>query len=44
MIKDLLAEIVDERTARSPGFPRLVAEAEVRQKLARKLAALCERK
>ena len=44
MAKDLLAEIVDERTARNPGFPRLVAEAEVRRKLARKLAALREKK
>jgi DNA-binding transcriptional regulator YiaG len=45
MVKtDLLAEIVDERTARNPSFPHLVAEAEVRRKLARKLASLREKK
>ena len=42
--KDFLAELVDERTARNPSFPRLVAEAEVRRKLARKLASLREKK
>ena len=44
MGKSLLAEIVDQRTARNPGFSRLVAEAEVRRKLARTLAALREKK
>ena len=43
MAKDFLAEIVDDRTARNPKFPRLVAEAEVRRKLARKLLALREK-
>jgi ribosome-binding protein aMBF1 (putative translation factor) len=42
--KDFLAEIVDERTRRNPAFPRLVAEAEERRKLARRLAAARERK
>src|SRR5262249_32734221 len=32
MAKDLLAEIVDERTALNPEFPRLLAEAETRRK------------
>jgi DNA-binding transcriptional regulator YiaG len=44
MAKDLLKEIVDERTRRNPEFPSLVAEAETRRKLARKLAALREKK
>lgn len=44
MPKDLLAEIVDERTRKNPAFPRLVAEAEARRKLARKLAARREAK
>ena len=44
MTKDFLAEIVDERTARNPELPRLVAEAEERRKLARKLAGLREKK
>jgi hypothetical protein len=42
--KDFLVEIVSERTKRNPEFPRLVAEAEARRKLARKLAALREGK
>ena len=40
---DFLAEIVDARTARNPEFPHLVAEAEDRRKLARKLASLREK-
>jgi DNA-binding Xre family transcriptional regulator len=44
MAKDLVAEITAERTARNPSFPRLVAEAEARRRLARKLAALREHK
>jgi DNA-binding transcriptional regulator YiaG len=40
MVKDFLAEIVDERTARNPEFPVLVAEAEERRKLAKRLATL----
>ena len=44
MAKDFLAEIVDERSRRNPAFPNLVAEAEVRRKLARKLASLREKK
>jgi DNA-binding transcriptional regulator YiaG len=43
MAKDFLVELVEERTERNPGFPRLVAEAEV-LKLARKLASLREKK
>jgi DNA-binding transcriptional regulator YiaG len=44
MAKDFLKEIVDERTRRNPEFPSLVAEAETRLKLARKLTALREKK
>src|SRR5262245_32810226 len=44
MAKDFLDEIVAERTRGNPKFPDLVAEAEVRRKLARKLAALREKK
>lgn len=44
MAKDFLAEIVTERTRRNPEFPGLVAEAETRRKLARKLAVLREKK
>ncbi len=44
MVKDFLAEIVEERTKRNPAFPDLVAEAAARQKLARKLATLREKK
>ncbi len=44
MAKDFLRELVDERTRRNPGFPHLVAEAEERRALARKLAALREKK
>ena len=44
MAKDFLAEIVDERTAKNPAFPKLVAEAEERRKLAKMLAAMREKK
>jgi DNA-binding transcriptional regulator YiaG len=44
MAKDLVKEIVDERTRRNPEFPSLVTEAEARRKLARKLTALRKRK
>lgn len=44
MAKDFLAEIVDERTRRNPDFPDMVADAEQRRKLARKLAGLREKK
>lgn len=44
MAKDFLAEIIEERTARNSAFSGLVAEAEVRRRLARKLAALREKK
>jgi DNA-binding transcriptional regulator YiaG len=44
MARDFLAEVVDERTRKNPRFPNLVAEAQVRRKLARKLAALREKK
>ena len=44
MAKDFLAEIVSARTRGNPEFPGLVAEAETRRKLARKLAGLREKK
>jgi DNA-binding transcriptional regulator YiaG len=44
MAKDFLAEIVAERSRKNPAFPDLVREAEARRKLARKLAALREKK
>lgn len=44
MAKDFVREIMDERTRRNPGFPLVVAEAEERRKVARKLAALREKK
>jgi hypothetical protein len=44
MRKDFLTEIVRDRTRRNPSFPSLVAEAQERQKLARKLAALRAKK
>jgi DNA-binding transcriptional regulator YiaG len=44
MAKDFLDEIVAERTRGNPKFPDLVAEAEVRRRHARKLAALREKK
>ena len=44
MARDFLHEIEDERTSGNPDFPRLVAEAAWRRKLARKLVTLRERK
>src|SRR5579884_1785672 len=44
MAKDFVAEIVAERTRRNPEFPRLLKEAEDRLALARKLAAMREKK
>lgn len=44
MGKDFLAEIVTERTRKNQEFPGLVAEAETRRKLARRLARLREKK
>ena len=44
MAKDFVAEIVEERTRRNPAFTDLIAEAEARRKLARKLASLREDK
>lgn len=44
MAKDFLAEIVQERSRRNPGFPRVVAEAEARKKLAHKLSAMRAKK
>ena len=38
MAKDLLDEIIEERTRRNPGFPDLVKEASRRLELARRLA------
>ena len=43
MASDFVAEIISGRTRRNPEFPRLVAEAEARRKLARRLAAVRER-
>ncbi|MCL2724069.1 MAG: helix-turn-helix domain-containing protein [Polyangiaceae bacterium] len=43
MVKDFLAEIVDERSRKNAAFPDLVWEAETRRKLARKLAAIREK-
>jgi hypothetical protein len=42
-MKDFLREIIDERTARNPEFPRLVAEAAERRVLARSLTSLREK-
>jgi ribosome-binding protein aMBF1 (putative translation factor) len=44
MARDFLSEVIRERTAKNPEFPNLVAEAEARRKLARKLVTLRERK
>ncbi|HTQ44941.1 MAG TPA: helix-turn-helix transcriptional regulator [Polyangiaceae bacterium] len=44
MAKDFVAEIVADRTRRNPEFPRLLKEAEDRLALARKLAAMREKK
>lgn len=44
MAKNFLGEVINERTRRNPEFPRLVAEAEARRKVARRLAALREKK
>ena len=44
MADDFLAEIIDERSRNNPAFPRLVAEAEARRKLARRLAAIREKR
>lgn len=44
MAKEFVAEIVKERTSRNPEFPRLVAEAEARRKIARKLLAIREKR
>lgn len=43
MPKDFLAEIVADRTTKNTLFPKLVAEAETRRKLARRLTALREK-
>jgi DNA-binding transcriptional regulator YiaG len=44
MAKDFLSEIMDERTRKNAAFPDLVREAEARRKLARRLAALREKR
>src|SRR3954465_14510157 len=44
MPKDFVAELLADRTKRNPGFPNLVAEAEERRRLARKLAGLREKR
>ena len=43
-MKDFLAEVIEERTRRNPRFGDLVADADQRRKLARKLASLREKK
>ena len=42
--KDFLSELVGERTRKNAAFPNLVREAEVRRKLARRLAGLREKR
>ncbi|MFO0666759.1 MAG: helix-turn-helix domain-containing protein [Polyangiaceae bacterium] len=44
MPKDFSQEVVSERTRKNPTFPRLVAEAEARRKLAQRLTRLREKK
>lgn len=44
MAKDFVTEVVEERTRRNAEFPRLLAEAEARRKLARKLVAVRTKK
>ena len=44
MAKDFLEEIIAERTRKNPEFRQRVAEAELRRKIARKLAAIRESK
>ncbi len=43
MPRDFLEEIIAERTRRNPEFPRLLQEAEIRHKAARKLSAQREK-
>ena len=44
MAKDFLDEMIFARSRKNGEFPRLVAEAEARRKVAKKLAALREKK
>lgn len=44
MPKDFLAELIADRTRQNPEFPSMMAEAETRRKLARRLAKLREKK
>lgn len=44
MAKDLISEIVSERSAKNPQFRGMVAEAESRRRIARRLAGKRERK
>jgi len=44
MARDFVAEIIAGRTRSNPEFPQLVAEAEARRKLARRLAAIREKR
>lgn len=44
MAKDFLDTLIAERTKANAGFPELVAEAEARRRLARKLAKLREQR
>ena len=44
MAKDFVAEIIAERSRSNPHFPQLVAEAEARRKVARRLATIREKR
>ena len=44
MSRDFVAEIVAERSRSNPQFPQLVAEADARRKLARRLATIREKR
>jgi len=44
MAKDLVSELVGERTKRNPGFPKLVEEAEERRRFARRLTTLRQKR
>ena len=44
MVKDFVDDMIARRTRANPEFPRLVAEAEARRKLARKLSAIRTKK
>lgn len=41
---DCLEELIAERTARNPDFPKLLEAAQRRRELMRELAGMCERR